>query len=247
MAITLVGGANAGANNGADATVTLPTLQTDDLVIAAYEIAYIGDITSGLAMTTSGYTSIGTLLSSDSRVSNLAAYYKFMGGSPDTTAVFTGSTLTATGTAACVLCFRGVKKVADGGPFDVAKVDATGINGTNPDPGAIDWSGTAGTQILFAAGCTFVTDVGASFTPPTNYAQDSSSIIQSETTVGGVALMYRSAASPSDPENPGSIDLSAWVNTSDSWGTFTMALAPAAPPAPLPVIVRAGRGRHPGN
>lgn len=222
MAISFVGGTANGAGNGADCTLTLPSMLQNDIALVFAESGYIGDLT--MAMTTGGYSLIAELVSSDTRVANFAGWYKFMGASPDATAVVTGSTIGTNGLACAALVFRGVKLVGAGGPFSTAEVDTGGINGTNPDcPSITTGSGDAS---IAAFGGTLLTDTGASIAAPTGYATNFQNFIQTETTVGYVGAGYKLA--PAATENPAAVDISLWTSSADSWNAMTLALAAAS-------------------
>jgi len=216
-------GMESGSNiNGADVTVTLPTNMVEgDLVIFAYEEA--GTLSNlDLSMDTADYTEVADLFADDTLDANVGVYYKFMGATPDTTAVANGSGAAADGLAAVVHVYRGVQLVANGGPFDTTTATTTGTSTILADPPSIDWSGSAGRVAVIAVGGTSASNTGA-FGKPANYS-DFIGALGNDTNDAHVALGVNYA--PADPENPAAVTFTAADNTSYSYGAATMILRP---------------------
>jgi hypothetical protein len=238
MAISFVGRNVAGATNGGDPSISLTALtggsgsapiQGDVFFVCGG----IGDAAStelAMSMTSLGYTLVpGTdLVSVDTVTASMGVFYKFMGASPDTTAVFNGQGGSDAACGAIALVFRGVKAVADGGPFDGSTpAIATGQNTMHPNPPSLNHSNAEGIWILIAGVAGHNAGAGTTFTYPTNYVATSQG--SADDTGGDVdaGMSYRSSGF-SDPEDPGVMTLSGTDNVGYSWAAATMALAPAA-------------------
>lgn len=190
-----------------------------DLVIVMGGRANNSDQT--VTMSTAGYTSLGHLHATDTNHTAVELFYKFMGSTPDTTAVIdVGATSTNGGAAVC-LVFRGVDPTT---PFDgVSVVTATGTDGNLADPGAIT-PATAGAWICaFLAGAN--NNSASVATKPANmdymrYASGGGSTRR--LSVGGCYF---------DGWTSGAFDPDAWTGTDneagDSWAAYTLALRPA--------------------
>jgi hypothetical protein len=224
MAISFVGGASAHALNGANPSATLPgTIAQDDLVIAVVSHNDTA-LDSTMAMSTAGYTKVADLYANDANDANVGVFYKYMGATPDTTAVAQGVGNTSNETNIAVLVFRGVKTVANGGPFAATATTATGINGANPDPPSISFT-DSGVWTVIAAGNAFPSGT-TTFTLPTGYTTNAQQDSAAETAGSGGAVIGYSS-SPTSPENPAAITSSAG-DTTCSWAAVTMALLPSA-------------------
>ena len=243
MAISFVGGNQDFAANGGNVALTLPgSMAQDDLVIVTYATGTNFD--HDMSISDSGWTEVADLIGSDTRIGNVGVFYKFMGASPDVTATCVGTGGGSDVTIAACLAFRGVKLVANGGPFDATSTTNTGINGTNVDPPAITWT-TAGTWTVLAYGTSTATSVGTAVDMPAGYVTNQQVQVQAETRPAMHGIGYNS--SPASTENPADMDMSGFCNTSDGWAAVTMALASAAPPAPPTTIIRHGVGRTAGS
>ena len=226
MAISFVGSAEGSAQNGGDVTLDLTTisgLAQNDLVIVAYSIADTGDVDHNMAMVTAGYTEVADLWADDTDQTNLGVYYKFMGASPDASAVVDGlGGANAAVTAAC-MAFRGVDTTT---PMDVSATTATGINTMDPDPPSISTFTEATSWTVIAVGSGYAgggtTDT---YTFPAGYTTNAVDVSQDDPTATLTALTgmgYRT--NPSDPENPGTMAASPVDNIAYSWAAVTMAL-----------------------
>ena len=226
MAISFVGSVSGAAADAGAITLDLTTiagLAQNDLVIVAYSICVAADV--DVAMTTSGYTEVADLYSDDTLDSNLGVFRKFMGASPDATAVTTSPGGTQAACAAVAMAFRGVDTST---PLDVASTTATGVNTFHPDPPSIDWS-TAGTWVVIAGGNGHTLTSGWTYTFPTGYTTNAVNTGIDDNTVGNsttAGMGYKSA--PADPENPGVMTQAGSDSASFSWAAVTMALRSAA-------------------
>ena len=229
MAISWVGNAEAVGVDGGDVTLDISglSLAQNDLVIVAAGYGDNDGVDGDMVMSTAGYTEVADLFALDTVDLNFGVFYKFMGASPDASAVFDTPAGAGADTAPVAVCqvFRGVKLVADGGPFDTAAVTATGTNGGIPDPPSIDHSAAAGIWTVIAGGRAH--NQGAvTFTNPTGYTTNAVDSSGDDTTDSLVGMGYKEA--PSDPEDPGVMTPSAADNGAFCWAAVTMALAPAA-------------------
>jgi hypothetical protein len=142
------------------------TPQAGDLVIIQYLIAAQTGRTPAPAITTSGYTS-GTQLGNNGVGFNCYQnyFYKFMGGTPDTTVTLTQTFNVADAGACLIMVFRGVDSTT---PIDVTPTTMTGTGTTagsnKPNPAAITPT-TAGAWII-ALGAQAV-GTAVAFTAPT--------------------------------------------------------------------------------
>jgi len=228
LAISYVGGATGVSVGNTDVSVSLTALTggsdsapiQDDLVIFAYNIADADGVNLDLVTVTAGYTEVADLIGDGTQDANLGVFYKFMGATPDTTAVGEGS-LGGTDTAiqGAVMVFRGVALVADGGPFDVASTTNTGTTVGDPVPSSIDTTGAAGIWVVIVGADAHTANVNGTFTGPTNYTVDFITVGNQDITDGIIGMGYNSA--PSDPEGPGTITT---ATTATGWCAVTMAL-----------------------
>jgi hypothetical protein len=219
MAISFIGSAAGNAINGANVTLTLPSMNPNDLVIVAYTIGDNDNLDFDLAMVTAGYNEVADLAElSETIDSHLGVFYKFMPATPDATAEVDGQGGTDAGVSAVAMVFRGVDTAS---PFDVARTVAQGGNGNRPNPPSIDWA-TAGTWVVIAGACSTGSGAGATMTNPTGYTTDAISRAGGDTTDCLVGMGYKS--SPADPEDPGIMTPSFADNVNDAWTAVTMAL-----------------------
>lgn len=223
MAISFVAGTTTSTASGADATLRLPTMQENDLVIVAYAIGDNDNVDFNMAMVTTGYTEVADLFANDTQDCSLGVFWKVMGSTPDTTAIVDGLGGADAAVAAVAMAFRSVDTTT---PMDVTPTTATGIDSNAADPPSIDWS-TAGTWTV-AIGA-FGHDQGGAVTvtPPTNYdTTNDQQKSQDHTSDITVAMAYRT--DPADPENPSQFLPSIAGNSNHSWCASTLALRPAA-------------------
>jgi hypothetical protein len=237
VAISFIGSVEGGATEGGDVTLDLTTisgLAQNDLVIVAYGIGDADNVDENMAMVTAGYTEVADLFSDDVNDTNLGVFYKFMGASPDTSAVVDGLGGIDAAVVAIAMVFRGVNT---GTPMDVAATTSTVIDTMHPNPPSIDWS-TAGTWIVIA-GASAHQATGTSYTFPTGYTTNAADLLSVDTTKITVGMGYRT--NPADPEDPGVMTLAGSDNTAYSAAAVTMALKEAGTPAvatpPAPTII----------
>jgi hypothetical protein len=222
VAISYVNGTSNTATNGADVTLTLSGLglQQNDLVIIAYGIGDNDNVDFNMAMVSSGWTEIADLFANDTQDVSLGVYWKFMGATPDTSAVVDGQGGVDAATAAVALAFRGVDTTT---PFDVASTTATGIDTGNADPPSIDHLNPSGLWTVIAA-ATGNTLNASTYTFPTGYTTNARQATGQDTSNVTVGMGYRSSG-VSDPENPGVLTHSQ-TSTNNAWAAVTMALRP---------------------
>lgn len=229
-AISFIGSGEASASSNSDPSITLPAMAQDDLVIVACAIGDDDGVNHNIAMVTAGYTEVADLFSDDTFDANLAVFYKFMGATPDTTAVCDGIGGTDAATAMVALVFRGVDT---GTPFDVTSTTATGLNTFSPDPPSIDHGNPAGVWTVIAGASAHNLAGGGTYTFPTGYTTNAIDRGHDDTSDITVGMGYRET--PADPENPAVMTHSGTDSTSFAWAAVTMALRPST--------VEAGAGR----
>lgn len=224
MAISYVNGGASNANNGGDVTVLFTGwgLQQNDLVLAVGAIGDNDDLNFTMAMTTSGYTLVtGTdLFSNDVQDTHLAVFYKFMGPTPDSSAVFTGQGGTDASCALAVMAFRGVDTST---PMDTSATTATGLNTYAANPPSISGS-TSGFWTVACGAAGTVLGATAAFTLPTGYTTNAQGSSGNDTSDVTVAMGYNS--SPATPEDPGSFTHNGTDSADYSWCAATLALRP---------------------
>lgn len=240
MAISFIGSAIASATPTADTVVTLPGgMSANDLIIAAFAVGDDDNVNTDLLQPTEGgYTEVADLsVTADADDIDLAVFYKFHNGS-DTTVTWGDVGGTDAANVSVVMVFRGVKLVADGGPFDTAATTATGQNGAHPDPASIDHSGAAGIWTVIAGATSHVSFgsvVGVPYTFPSGYTTNANGTAHNGTNDASIGMGYNTA--PADPEDPGVMTHDA-TSATNSWAAVTMALSEAAggepPPATYP-------------
>jgi hypothetical protein len=239
MAISYVDAVVGSASPTADTTITYPgTMAVGDLIILA--VGHGDNDNIDVDMTVATRIQVGAnwnlIPESDIHVNgatsdtDLGVYYKEWGGG-DTSVVVNGASAGGADASIAVvfMVFRGVKPIADGGPFDVTPVAASSTTGTAADPAAIDTTGTAGIWVVIA-GAIAHTATTPTMTFPTNYTTNAAFRSHNDTTDITVGVGYRS--NPADPENPGTMTLSSTTGAT-GWAALTMALAEAPPPPTL--------------
>jgi hypothetical protein len=233
MAISVVdtGSTAAAAQNGADVTLNLSSLQQDDIVVV------MGGICSSAAGTplATGNNSgaYQNLILNDTGSNIFYVAWQRMGATPDTSINCDGNGDTADTTAYACVALRGAS--TDTPPTDATTTIADGSS-TNPDPPQIDWS-TAGTAIIVGA-LSVVNDAGV--VAPSGYATATTWNAAANDTNedGSVAIAY-DLTPGADPENPATF--TTW-NTG-AWQAATVAIKEAAAafivvpwqPDPMPV------------
>ncbi len=212
------------ANNGADATLTFPSLLEGDLVIIGHQIP---DDDSNHDLTLSDMTDwneVADLYANDSDDAQLAVYWKVMGATPDASAtlVGAGASHTDTDTSGVCMVFRGVDTTT---PMDVTPTNATGINTMHPNPPSIDHNNPSGVWTVIIGANAETLGTTGSYTFPTGYTTNTVEDRASDSTDGTVGISYNN--SPSDPEDPDTMTHSGTDSTARSWAAVTMALRPA--------------------
>lgn len=128
----------------------------NDLVLVTYGVSSITNL--DLNIPTAGYTEVYDLYSNDTFDANLATFYKFMGGTPDTSFSCSSTGSIDNAGAVYVSVWRNVNTT-----FPLKSIaSVTAINTTLPDPPSISTTGTSNAVV--------VSGVGALNTISTNYS-----------------------------------------------------------------------------
>jgi hypothetical protein len=220
--IQYVGGRAAGyVGSPEDITINLTGL-TGGLAsapaIGDFVLIYWG-VVNGLSTTPTGYTSIASTGAIDTFSVGIRASYKFMGETPDTTAIIDNGTGDSDNAGASyVSVWRNVDTTT---PMDVTATTANAASSVLANPPAIT-PVTAGAYII--AG-------GAGGHNGGNQTYSSSNLTQfltvtgndtNDVTIGGGYNKWTSGAF-----DPAAFTFSAGSSTSYSWGAITVALRPA--------------------
>jgi hypothetical protein len=245
-AITFVGSSgvcNSASPNGTFAVTLGGSLQANDLIIGVFGVGDTSGADNDLAV--NGYTEVADLSNTadTNDTEAIVAYRYFVGG--DTTMPATGTFTALGGTnasnAACVLVFRGVATVAQGGPFSTASQGTTGQDTSNADPPSI--ATAAGDCVVIAGATAHTGGATGTLTAPADYTTSAVSRNHDDTVDVLVGLAFR-CAGLSNPENPG-----AWTAanvgtaSANSWAAVSMALKEApAVTGPPPQRTTTGAG-----
>jgi hypothetical protein len=250
VAISFVGSmAPVGVNNGGNVTLTFTgasgllnaagaqaTLAQGDVVVCVY--ASSGTADAAMSTSSSGWTEVHEgYANGTSNDTNLALYYKVMGGTPDTSFVGVGPTGSSNGTIGTAFAFRGMDASVLDVTFVAGSHFATGTASTRPNAPSIT-PVTAGAWILVAgAGAAAA---GSAFTNPgdlsatTNHFRSSNHAEAIDIAVG-VGLKTDWASGAFDP--------AAWTggaaNAGDSWAAIVIALKPQGSTAYEPTVTPA--------
>jgi hypothetical protein len=228
MALAFVASAGASNNNGSNVTITLPGgMQANDLILVSYAMGGSANPDFDMSMVTAGYTEVADLFADSVQECNFGVFYKEHNGS-DTNAVCTGTGIADNAGAGMCMVFRGVKLVANGGPFDVTSATATGTGTFSPNPPSIDHSNGSGIWIVIAGGAGHTLGAAGTYTFPTNYTTNGvSQGCLNDTDDVTVGMSYRESGF-ADPEDPGVMTHSGVDDAFFAWGAVTMALSPSA-------------------
>lgn len=217
MAISLVGTATNTGLDGSNVSLTLPVgTTTGDVVYVAYTTAATSD--QNLSMVTSGYTELADLYSNDTEDTNLGAYRKVQGGSPDSTAQVTGGGGLNDGVAALCYVLRGVDTTT---PEDATTTTATGTDSGRPD-GASITTVTNGAWVLVLGGSSDDANTAIAPSGYTNLVAAPNGSDTNDTHVVGATKEVVTAGA----ENPAVFTGLASFNTSYSWAAATVAVRP---------------------
>ena len=229
MAISFIGSAVGSSSPNTATTITLPTLNADDLIIIA---AAVGDTANNGIPAPTGYSRVpgvaATLYANDTNDTNLDLYYKkAVAGDSGATVTLTATGGTNASNAGVAMVFRGVDTTT---PFDVNATTATGIDTSNADPPSIDFLDAAAWTVI-AASTGHTGGATATFTFPANYTTNAAQRAHNDTIDVLVGMGYRT--NPADPENPGALT-AANIGTAsaNAWCAATLALRVA------PVVVQ---------
>jgi len=227
MAISFIGSAEGSSSPNTDTTVDLSgiSMAQNDLVIVAQAIGDNDNTALNLTMVSTGWTELFTDIdnTADDQDVYLGIWYKFMGATPDSSAVVDGLGGTDAASAAIAMVFRGVDTTT---PFDVTTTTATGTNTMHPNPPSIDHLNPTGlwTVIVGASGHT-IGGTGT-YTFPTGYTTNAIDRGHDDTSDVTVGMGYKTT--PADPEDPGVMTHSGTDSASYAWIAATMALRPSS-------------------
>ncbi len=159
MSITLVSGGALGvaANNGTNVTIALPTLISNDIVIAWG--GHFNRAGSNTGPTATGWTSV--LANTVTASPFFYAAYKIMGGTPDTSFVAYGTGNVTDAAAYGLYCLRGANVTS----FVGSAANFTRATSTNPDSPAA--TSTVSNAWMLSLALSVVND--AATTLPVNY------------------------------------------------------------------------------
>ena len=214
MALTFVGKGSSGRSDAVDVTLTLPAgiAQNDYVLVGAFDRS---GADRDMAMTTSGYSELADLYANDSADTNLGAFRKIMGPTPDSTAVITNTG--AVHHSGVFHCWRGVDTTT---PEDATTTTLTATDGANLDPPAI----VTVTDNAVVVGCGACTE-GDTITVGSGFENFEQEIDSSPNGFRNIYMesQFKTPAGTSDPP------LHAISGaTGDSRAMFTVAIRPAA-------------------
>jgi hypothetical protein len=232
VAISFVGSLPpVGANNGGNVTLSFSnlrdaanaavTLLEGDVVICAYASSGTADL--AMSTSSSNWNEVTQLYSNGTIDTNLAAYWKVMGASPDTQFVAVGPTGASNGTIAVAMAFRG----CDATPIDAGSLNTTEGTATSvPNPATTTPTTAGAWPVIIGAG---VAGAGAAFTNPgdlsttTNHFRSANHPETNDVAIGiGIKTNWASGGFDPGPWGGGN------VNASNSWATISFALEPLA-------------------
>lgn len=219
MGITFIGSASASAIDGGDPSITLPSgMQQDDLVIVAGAIGDNDNVDFVMSMVTTGYSTFFDIFANDAQDCNLGLFYKFMGATPDTTAVFNGQGGADAACAAIAMVFRGLDTA-----YAADYTFTTGINTMHPNPPNISWSKVgAWTLIVGASGHTL--GGTGTYTFPAGYTTNAVNQGSNDSNDITVGMGYKIL--PVSPEDPGVMTHSGGDSANYAWCAATLSLYP---------------------
>lgn len=220
-----------GANNGGNVTLTFSnlvdsagagiTLLQNDVVVCAYACSEVVDF--AMSTSSSGWTEVIEVYSNGSLVdTNLAAYWKLMGASPDTSFVAVGPGGTSNGTIGVAHAFRGVNTTT---VEDATATTATGVDTSIPDGASITPVTSGAYPLVIGAGAASLGaayTAGADLSSGTNHFRTGN---HAETRDIAIGMGFKS------DWVSGAYDPTVWtggnVTAGNSWAAITMALRPA--------------------
>lgn len=224
--ITFVGSAEGSSSPNADATLTLPAMSQNDLVIVCAAIGDNDNAAVPIDMVTAGYTAVsfagGDLFANDTQEVSMHCHYKFMGASPDATAVVNGAGGTDAALAAVAMVFRGVNLTT---PFDTTNASDDGINTMHPNPPSLNHGNPAGVWTVIAGASGHTLGGAGTYTFPTGYTTNAIDRGHDDTSDVTIGMGYKT--SPADPEDPAAMTHSGADSANFAWAAVTMALRPA--------------------
>jgi hypothetical protein len=205
-----------GANNGGNVTVGLTGLglQQGDLVICF--VASSGTADQVMSTTSSGWTKRSDVYANGTIDTNLAAFWKIMGASPDSSFVGVGPGGSSNATIAGAIAFDGIDPAS---PFIVADTTATGTATSVPNPPSLTTGDATAAVVAAGAG---VAGTGAAFTSASLTGFVSAN--HAETNDCALGYGYSLNKSGFDPAAFGGGN----VNAANSWAAMTLGLKPLA-------------------
>ena len=237
MAITFVGGQTATITAVKPSTQAITfsltggsdvTPSSGDLVLISYSIGTPSDLDFSARVSTSGYTLITELFSSDSDAINMAVYKKIMGATPDSSVAVVGTESSTVGCAVNIRVFRGVSST---NPLDITTATATGIDTGDVNPPAVTPITANNVIVVFGA-----TGIGGT---PRTYTTSSTAYLSNFTqrTASGSSFSCITGSGYLTGQPSGiSYDPSIWAaslaNTAYSWAAATIVLRPESSSAP---------------
>jgi hypothetical protein len=220
-----IGSGGVGQANGGSGSVDLTALtggtsstasENDIVVITVhYESASSGIPT----MTTSGYTQIASGFANDSVDSQVAVFYKIMGATPDTTAVYAASGDTGGATSATLMVFSGVDLTT---PIDVTATTTITTSTVIPAFSSITASSsTTGSILIGAAGGGHTQDVTAFYSDADSQYVSFSSVSANDSGDSVTGMGFQFVSAPSLSVTPPAFafsaeDLTSYSNVSAS-------------------------------
>lgn len=234
LSISFVASAGNSASPNGTFNITIPAAcDAGDFLVVGFAVGDTAGADNNLAV--NGFTEISDQVNTaDTQDIELFTGYRFMLGT-DTQIPISGNFTALGGTnasnAAVMMCFRNVKSVADGGPFDTAATPQVGQDTTNADPPSHNWSGAAGVWTVIVGAGAHTGGVTATYTAPANYTTDAVTRNHDDSNDVIIGMGYRT--NPADPEDP-AVWTGANIGTAanNSWAAVTISLAPAPDPPP---------------
>lgn len=221
-----VGGASTASAGSSSLTLSLTALTgglasapaEDDIVILSFAQHIAGD--ANLAPTTSGYTELADLYTSDEGDLNMYVGYKVMGVTPDTTV-----TVPSQGTGSLIVAVHVWRNVDTTTPIDATTTTATGVDTVQADPASITPVTSGAVVIVVGASASDTTNSDIT-TVPSGYTVEVSRNTSASRECG---LVVGAKAWAGGAENPGVFTGTTSTDSKAVWGAVTIALRPASP------------------
>ena len=238
MAITFLGsdlaatqntsGLNRSFSNLKDRSNATPTLQQNDLIIAA---CARGHATSSAVPAISGYTTAFSPIPNGNDTNDVSGqiFYKFMPATPDSQIVLPAPGTNGFSQGYAIFAFRGVDTVT---PLDgVAPVTASGINGANANPPAITPNSAGAFIFVMGGGSGSASATNTDYVKPSGLATGSN--VWQAGNVNTTTQFVYIGAGFKDDWSSGSFDCPAFSSTNNSTANAWVAGAIVLRPAPV--------------